>query len=98
MALQLEDIFVLFKDTGVQLYDAALSDLIIPTGAWLLSDACAGHELPCSSFLTASSVNEAFVVQTTSSSWDKWKAWHKEQKATTFWMEVFSSNEMTVLG
>jgi hypothetical protein len=66
----------------------------IPGGTWALTDSHASYERPCSAF----SRGDAWVVQTTSPSPEKWKAWHKELKAVRYWMNPFSLDEMTALG
>ncbi|KAH8986944.1 hypothetical protein EDB86DRAFT_2832479 [Lactarius hatsudake] len=57
-----------------------------------------GFDQPCEAFLTAQRVNGAWIVQTTSPSMKKWSSWHKEYNAVTYWMDVFSLDELEALG
>jgi hypothetical protein len=94
VAFQLDDVFVLFQDTGVSLSDNTSALEKIPGGTWALTDSRANPERPYPAFLTG----DAWVVQTTSPSPGKWQSRNKELKAVTYWMDVFSLDEMVALG
>ncbi|KAH9053616.1 hypothetical protein EDB87DRAFT_211619 [Lactarius vividus] len=72
--------------------------MIIPSRAWALTDPHPGFDEPCEAFFIAQRVNSAWIVQTTSPSERKWRSWHKEYTAVTYWMDVSSLDECEALG
>jgi hypothetical protein len=69
----------------------------LPEGTWALSDSCGKSEQPCDVFLTAATVGNAWVVQTTSPSEKRYKEWKKQYSADIFYMDYFSIAEITAL-
>jgi hypothetical protein len=93
-----DEIFFLFQDTGVQLFDSSSRvEGSIPDGTWTLSDCNAKSKMPCHTFLAASTMG-AWTVHTSSPSQNRSSKWVKEVDAFLYWMEPFSDKEMTALG
>jgi hypothetical protein len=78
--------------------DDSLEGQIIPHGTWALTDSQTMFEKPCAPFLAACRAGNAWIVQTTSPSQDKWVSWREAQTAKTYWMDVFPLDELTALG
>jgi hypothetical protein len=93
-----DEIFFLFQDTGVRLFDSlSRVEGSIPHGTWTLSDCNAKFEMPCHTFLAAS-MRGAWIVHTSSPSQTRSSKWVKEQNAYLYWMKPYSDKEMTALG
>ena len=99
MAFQVNEQFVLFKDTGVLLYDASVGGAgrLIPNGTWALTDSRVKYRKPCRAFLNAYRSRTAWIVQTTSLSEDGWARWRKERSSSIYYMDVFSEGELLAL-
>jgi hypothetical protein len=102
VAFQVNNHFVLFQEAGVHFArNASGSDdagTAIPHGTWALTDSHTDYAQPCKAFVTASERNCAWLVQTTSPLSNNWSHWHKSQNAYMYWMDVFSFDELSVLG
>lgn len=97
VAFQVNDEFILFQSTGVQLFGiTSLDGRRIPPGTWAISDSHTHFGRPCLALLTARTT--AWIVQTTSPEEEGWKSWHNERFADTYWMDVFSLDEVNALG
>ncbi len=94
VALQVEDLVVLFEDTGVLLYDAYFT---IPNGTWMLTDSHVKYRDPCGAFLHAHSARTGWMVQTTSPLVARWEEWQKEHASPVYYMDVFSEDELLAL-
>jgi len=94
VALQVNDRFVLFEDTGVLLYDA--SNSLIPNGTWMLTDSHVKYHDPCGAFLHAHTIRTGWMVQTTSLV-TRWVEWQKEHISPVYYMDVFSEDELLAL-
>jgi hypothetical protein len=88
------DIFVLFDDQGAHLYGTAggMRDLL-PRGAWALSDSSASLMWPCDAFQES----EALLIQTTSPTSHRWKAWAEDLDADIYVMDVWTQDEIYAL-
>lgn len=101
VAFQVNNHFVLFQEAGVHFArnssgseDAGIA---IPHETWVLTDSHTDYAQPCKAFVTASE-NGAWIVQTTAPSSKNWRRWHTDQEAYTYWMDVSSFDELSVLG
>ncbi|KAI0245653.1 hypothetical protein BJV78DRAFT_1287359 [Lactifluus subvellereus] len=98
-ALQMSTCFIVFKDTGVKVYDLAIRVTgALPVGTWALTDSNEHTREPCRAFLSASRRHQAWIVQATSPAKDRWYQWSKELQAQYFVMERFSYEESIALG
>ncbi len=99
MAFQVNEQFVLFKDTGVLLYDASDGDMghLMPVGTWALTDSRSKYRTPCGAFIGALTVRRAWIVQATSPLEDRWKGWQKVHHSSIYYMDVFSEDELLAL-
>lgn len=100
MALEVpaSDYFLLFCDTGVYKLPLLTHPDCLPRGTWALSDSNQSANQPCSTFLGASGLKNAWIIQATSPLEGRWKDWQKCHNADTFIMDYFSIREMIVLG
>ncbi|KAF8260034.1 hypothetical protein EI94DRAFT_1749735 [Lactarius quietus] len=99
VAFQVDDQFLFFEDTGVQICNIASSTgHAIPDGTWTLTDSHTGFEKPCGAFLTACGSRRTWLVQTTAPSEDNWRTWKKEYRADIYWMDVITLDELNALG
>ncbi|KAN0136591.1 hypothetical protein V8E53_005638 [Lactarius tabidus] len=102
VAFQVNNHFVLFQEAGVHFARNASGSedagTAIPHGTWALTDSHTDYAQPCKAFVTASGRNCAWLVQTTSPLSNNWSHWHKSQNAYMYWMDVFSFDELSVLG
>jgi hypothetical protein len=94
-----DDIFFLFQETGIMLFDSSTRvESFIPSGTWALSDSNFRSGTPCNTFLAASTRGNAWIVQTSFPSQNRWSKWMKEQNAYLYWMKPYSNKEITALG
>jgi hypothetical protein len=99
VAFQVNKHFILFRDTGVRMVESSpFTAHAIPQGTWALTDSHASSTLPCEAFLDSSGAGNAWIVQTSSPSPNRWEEWHKQRTALKYWMDVFSLDELTTLG
>ena len=102
VAFQLNNHFVIFQKTGVEFApnSSGFEDAgsVIPHGTWALTDSRDNYAQPCKAFVAASTLNGAWIVQTTSPSSNNWRHWHKYLYAYIYWMDLISFDELTVLG
>jgi hypothetical protein len=95
----MDEHFFLFQDTGVRIYGTdSYYGMNLPDGTWALSDSRPRFESPCAAFLTACGASHAWVVQTTSPLKSNWKKWSRLNNAGTYWVDVFTLDEMNALG
>jgi hypothetical protein len=97
VAFQLNDQFLLFQDTGVQIYDA-FDDPCMPDGTWALTDSHTSFDTPCPAFFTGCLSSRPWVVQTTPPVEDNWRSWSKHHSAGIYWMDVVALDELNALG
>ncbi|KAF8261061.1 hypothetical protein EI94DRAFT_836574 [Lactarius quietus] len=64
---------------------------------WALSGSNASTEQPCTTFLAASRLKRAWIVQTASPLETKWKRWQTQYSADTFVMDYPSVHEITAI-
>jgi hypothetical protein len=88
VALEIPGCVLLFQDTGVE---SNPEDL--PRGTWALTNTI---ERPCPTFLAASRMRLAWIVQA-SPLQDKRQGWRHRRNADVFIMDSFSIQEMTAL-
>lgn len=99
VAFELPHHFLVFHDDDVDMHPLNLDNPdVFPTGTWALSDSSIKDKVPCSAFRSAAKRGIAWIVQTTSPSEERWKAWKKELSASMYVMDYFSKVEMTALG
>ena len=102
VAFQVNNHFLLFQDTGVEFArdcsDKADAGTFIPPGTWALTDSHAKYVLPCEAFQAASTLGHAWIVQTTLPSLNNWNPWLKTLSPFMYMMDVFSLDELSVLG
>jgi hypothetical protein len=98
VALELPEHIIVFRDDGVHKHRLTAGAHHLPKGTWALSGSNEETVQPCGVFLRAAKAKNAWIVQTTSPSETKYKAWEKEREATMFVMDYFSIDEITALG
>ncbi|KAI0250344.1 hypothetical protein BJV78DRAFT_1283292 [Lactifluus subvellereus] len=90
--------FVVFKDTGVTVHDAAEEEYnVLPAETWALTDSNEYNKGPCTTFLCASAWGRAWIVQATSPAGDRWYQWSKEYHAGLFVMQCPTPEELIAL-
>ena len=98
-ALELDNIFLLFDNTGAQVHDAGpAGHFALEKGVWALTDSSAVNEQPCRAFFRSGKKTAAWVVQVTSPARQRWYQWQKELKANHFVMSCFTWDELKALG
>ena len=98
-ALELDDIFVLFDDSGVKVRDSGpAGHFALERGVWALTDSSATRTQPCVAFYRSGLKNAAWVVQATSPAREHWHQWQKELEAGHFVMDSFAWDELRGLG
>jgi len=96
-ALDLDGVFLLFDNTGVQLHDAGpAGHFALEKGVWALTDSSANNQ-PCRAFYRSGQMNAAWVVKVTLPEREQWHQWHKELKMDHFVMDCFTSDELRAL-
>ncbi|KAI0299672.1 hypothetical protein B0F90DRAFT_1727700, partial [Multifurca ochricompacta] len=96
-ALQiLPDSFVLFTDSGAEVYAHTFGRL--PDETWALADSNVENPLSCHSFLRACRKHYAFIVQTSYPDVRRYKTWKKEYNAYGYVMDCFPLTESIALG
>ncbi|KAH9035823.1 hypothetical protein EDB84DRAFT_1210475 [Lactarius hengduanensis] len=98
VALQLSNHILVFRDDGVLRYPLAADPHQFPEGTWALSDSNDRAKQPCNTFLRASDLRQAWIVQTSPPLEERWKTWSKYKNADMFVMDHFSIKEITALG
>jgi hypothetical protein len=97
VALQREDLFYLFTEDGVEMYNGMSTgwSFRFKGKIWALcdSDQVGIHPCPCPSFQRFSKEKHAYIVQTTSSADDRWIRWTNRCYATFFTMKCFTECE-----
>ena len=96
---QLGNVFLLFDDTGVQVYDAGpAGHFALEKGVWALTDSSATDQQPCRAFYRSGQINAAWVVQATSPARGRWYEWQKELNAHYYVMDFYTWDELRALG
>ncbi|KAH9003516.1 hypothetical protein EDB86DRAFT_2373479 [Lactarius hatsudake] len=98
VALQLPNHILVFRDDGVLRYPLTADPHEFPEGTWALSDSNDRAKQPCNTFLGASNLRQAWIVQTSPPLEERWKTWSKYHNANMFVMDHFSIQEITALG
>ena len=97
MALELPCFIIVFQDDGVYRHPLSADPDLLPQGTWALAGSHPLTDMPCSTFLHASGLQIAWIVQTTPLS-KMPKGWQRQLNTDTFIMDYFSIQEMTALG
>lgn len=99
VAFQVDDQFLLFQDTGVEICDADTTPFLsMPKGTWALTDSHTSFDIPCPAFLTSCASSRARIIQTTSPKEDNWSRWSKNHYVRIFWMDVVTLDELNAMG
>jgi len=89
--------FLLFDNTGAQLYDAGhAGHFSLSKGVWALTDSSTNKE-PCTAFYRSGQRNDAWVVKVTLPEREQWYQWEKELKMYHFVMNHFTWDELRAL-
>ncbi|KAN0134259.1 hypothetical protein V8E53_007757 [Lactarius tabidus] len=100
VAFQVKNSFIVFQETQVLLCNATdhLAAYFIPNGSWVLSDSRVRFDEPCDAFLSAAEAGNGWIIHTASPSKDKWEVLERKCHAHSYWMNVFTLDELNALG
>jgi hypothetical protein len=97
-ALDLENVFLLFDNTGVELRGAGpAGSFALEKRVWALTDSGANRE-PNRAFYRAGQIRNAWVVKATLPERKQWHQWHKELNMHHKVMNCFTWDELRALG
>ncbi|KAH9172976.1 hypothetical protein EDB89DRAFT_1905679 [Lactarius sanguifluus] len=82
---------------GVYRYPLKADPRFLPEGTWVLSDSNDEAPQPCSTFRSATKLQTAWLIQTSSPLKKRWEDWVKYCDADTFVMNHVSIEEITAL-
>jgi hypothetical protein len=90
--------FALFGKNGVEVRDATMGDFAIKEKVWALSDSCGSNIWPCQSFITASTMKNAWLMHAAPLAKDKWYPLFTNRETICFVMDCITYDEIKALG